>query len=163
MDELKADQEAGKTKATNLVDYIAERKATYDEKLATTIAPAKEDVKGFHETKEGKEATAKARQDMFQTNFSSNGQDLPRNQMTLQKFTKFATYALSNGADRSHVTAAHDNSMGRSHNDDYNERPSGGRFDVNTGQVTGQTTNKGKGVKDANITTMISNKNTNTK
>lgn len=163
LDELKADQEAGKTKATNLVDYIAERKATYDEKLATTIAPAKEDVKGFHETKEGKEATAKARQDMFQTNFSSNGQDLPRNQMTLQKFTKFATYALSNGADRSHVTAAHDNSMGRSHNDDYNERPSGGRFDVNTGQVTGQTTNKGKGVKDANITTMISNKNTNTK
>lgn len=163
LDELKADQEAGKTKATNLVDYITERKATYDEKLATTIAPAKEDIKGFHETKEGKEATAKARQDMFQTNFSCNGQDLPRTQMTLQKFTKFATYALSNGTDRSHVTAAHDNSMGRSQNDGYNERPSGGRFDVNTGQVTGQTTNKGKGVKDANITTIINNKRTNTK
>ena len=159
LDEMKADREAGKTQTTNLVDYIAERKATYDEKLATTIAPTKEDVKGFHETKEGKEATAKARQDMFQTNFSNNGQDLPRNKITLQKFTEFATYALSNGADRSHVTAAHDNSMGRSNNDDYNERPSGGRFDVNTGQVTGQTTNKGKGVKDANITTMISNKN----
>ncbi|MBQ9270824.1 MAG: hypothetical protein IJ218_00970 [Alphaproteobacteria bacterium] len=148
MTELKADQEAGKTKATNLVDYIVERKATYDEKLAKMIAQSKEDIKDFHTTKEGKEATAKARQDMFQTNLSFNGQDLPRNQMTLQKFTKFATYALSNGSDRSNITAAHDNSTGRFQNDDYNERPSGGRFDVGTGKIIGQTTNSGKGIKD---------------
>ena len=147
MEELKADREAGKTKADNLVDYITERKATYDEALATTIDPLAE-TKGYHETKKGKEATAQARQDMFQTNLSFNGQDLPRNHMTLQKFTKFVTFALSNGADRGRVTAAHDNSTGRSQNDGYHERPSGGRFDVGTGKVAGQTSNKGRGIKD---------------
>ncbi len=142
LEELKSDRETGQTKADNLVDYITERKATYDKALATTVDPQAE-IKGFHETKKGKEATAQARQDMFQTNLSFNGQDLPRNHMTLQKFTKFVTFALSNSDDRGAVTAAHDNSMGRSQDDKYGKRPSSGRFDVGTGQVSGQTNKKG--------------------
>lgn len=143
MEEFKADREAGTTKAENLAQYLTERKATYDEKLTQTVDPLAE-TKGYHETKQGQEATAQARQEMFQTNLSFNGEELPRNQMTLQKFTRFATFALSNGADRDNVTAAHDNSIAAS----KKERPSGGRFDVGTGKVSGQTTNGGKGVKD---------------
>lgn len=143
MEEFKADREAGTTKAENLAQYLTERKATYDEKLTQTVDPLAE-TKGYHETKQGQEATAQARQEMFQTNLSFNGEELPRNQMTLQKFTRFATFALSNGADRGNVTAAHDNSIAAS----KKERPSDGRFDVGTGKVSGQTTNGGKGVKD---------------
>lgn len=142
LEEFKNDRETGQTKANNLVEYINKRIETYDDTLAKTVDPLAE-TKGFHETKKGKEATAQARQDMFQTNLSFNGQDLPRNHMTLQKFTKFVTFALSNSDDRGAVTAAHDNSTGRSQDDKYGKRPSSGRFDVGTGQVSGQTNKKG--------------------
>ena len=142
-DEMQADKAAGRTQAANLLEYIIERKAKYDKMLATKIDPLSQTT-DFHQTKKGLEATNIARRVMFQTNLAYNDQDLPRNQMTLQKFTQFIDLGMKNGgnnesgiAPAGNVTAAHDNTSGRFQNDGYNERPHGGTYDIATGQTKG--------------------------
>jgi hypothetical protein len=141
MEEFKADREAGKTKAENLVEYITKRIKTYDDTLAKThvysdakIGRPEEKGVPTHETKVGKEVTARAREDMFQTNLSFNGKDLPRNQMTLQKFTTFANIALGNDGSNGEITKSHDNTTGRSLNDGRNGQTVH-VFDIATGKA----------------------------
>ena len=145
MEEFKADREQGVTKATNLVDYLKQRRVDFETAIATAVSPALENTKGFIDKGEGLEAVNKVRQEMYTTNLAFNGKDLPAGKMTLQKMKKLATYSLSNGEDRSKVKAARDMSRG-SLPSGKQDKLHGGVLDLATASTTGQ--NQDKGIKD---------------
>jgi len=142
MAEYNADIQNGKTSATNLVEYLQERRNTFDNVIATAVSPLAE-AKGFSEQKAGKAAINKVRQDMYTTKMSFNGEELPASRMTLQKMTTLAEYSLGNDSSRGKVTAAQSERKAG--------KPYGGTFDLATRETSGQTisTPAGKAKVDA--------------